>query len=137
MKFQPPTPEVLAILDNLLAQNGINRRVVDGRLNITPTRGPLRKDDLGLIKHYAEPLARWITDGSPTPTQPPKPRRLAAPVGVGGCPECGETNPDRHVWRVDRAGDLLNRCVPCGCAWRWSDPADVVQHGREHKRDET
>jgi hypothetical protein len=117
--FAEPTPGALATLDQLLAANGIERRVIDGKLRINPTRGPLSEADVAFLRHFAEPLAEWVTN-------PPAPRVVKALTKVSqDCPHCG-AGEDNHVFRIAADGGLQSRCVPCGCTWRWGNTADVV-----------
>ncbi|MEQ8850138.1 hypothetical protein [Botrimarina sp.] len=51
---------MLAALDEVLEANGIERRVIGGRLRINPTRGPVSGADRELIRFYADDLARWL-----------------------------------------------------------------------------
>jgi hypothetical protein len=39
---------------------------------------------------------------------------------------------NRVAYRTDDDGDLLERCVGCGCTWLWGDPGAVVLPGRPH-----
>jgi hypothetical protein len=117
--FTEPTPDALAIVDQLLAENGIERRVINGKLRINPTRGELSAAELAFLRHFAEPLAEWITN-PPAPTLGKHFHRVHQ-----DCPHCG-AGEDNHIFRTGDDGELLSRCVPCGCTWRWGNPADVV-----------
>jgi hypothetical protein len=104
----------LETLIGLLADRGVTLRVEGGRLRMRDPDHRLHDVDRGVLRHYRDDLLIYLTSGA--------------------CPHCGAVlHDDRVAYRTDDInGDLLERCVGCGCTWLWGDTSAVQLPGRPH-----